>query len=231
MRCVMAATLVTSRLHYKSYDWKSTLGRMPEVTVLSRTQSERRAATVDALLSATIQVLTDGGYAALTTRRVAERAGVSQGAQQHYFPTKNALVDAALHRMVEELATEAAATPLRAVTERDRAAELLDRLWDLHTLPICPAVVELLNAARTDPELAEQVVPSTRAGMAAIQAIAAASLPTYATLPGFTDFIAVAVSTVRGSSTLTAIPGLGDLHPSWPRVRALLMRILDSLAA
>ncbi|MFF0542339.1 TetR/AcrR family transcriptional regulator [Nocardia thailandica] len=199
------------------------------MSTLSRTQSERRAATVDALLTATIQVLIDGGYAALTTRRVAERAGVSQGAQQHYFPTKNALVDAALHRMVEELAAEAVATPLVAETERDRAAELLDRLWDLHNLPICPAVIELLNAARTDTELAEQVVPSTRAGMAAIQSIAAVSLPTYAAVPGFADFIAVAVSTVRGSSTLIAIPGLGDLHPPWPRVRAMLMQVLDGL--
>ncbi|MEV0063463.1 helix-turn-helix domain-containing protein [Nocardia sp. NPDC050718] len=199
---------------------------MPNPT---RTQSQRRAATVDALLDATIQVLTDGGYAALTTRRVAERAGVSQGAQQHYFPTKNALVDAALQRMVDELAAEAVATPLRAETERDRAEELLDRLWDLHNLPIGSAVIELLNAARTDTEIAEQVVPSTRAGLAAIHAIAAAALPTYARAAGFPDAISVAVSTVRGSSTLASIPGLGDVHPPWPQVRDLLMRMLDTL--
>lgn len=195
----------------------------------SRTQPERRAATVEALLRATIQVLTEGGYAALSTRRVAERAGVSQGAQQHYFPTKNALVFAALQRMVEELAADARATPLRAADERERAEELLDRLWDLHTLPVCPAVLELLNAARTDPDLAELVVPVTRAGLLAIHEVAAAALPTYARSPGFPDFVSVAVSTARGSSTLAAIPGFDDLHPAWPRVRALLMGVLDTL--
>ncbi|MFI5500747.1 TetR/AcrR family transcriptional regulator [Nocardia asteroides] len=195
----------------------------------SRTQPERRAATVDALLRATIQVLTDSGYAALSTRRVAEQAGVSQGAQQHYFPTKNALVFAALRRMVEELAADAMATPLRAAEERDRAEELLDSLWELHNLPVTPAILELLNAARTDPDLADEVVPVTRAGLAAIQSVAATTLPTYARASGFPDFVSIAVSTVRGSSTLAAIPGFDDIHPPWPRVRALLMTTLDTL--
>ena len=46
-----------------------------------------------ALLDAAIESLIDDGYAAMTTRRVSERAGVSQGAQQHYYPTKSANQD------------------------------------------------------------------------------------------------------------------------------------------
>jgi AcrR family transcriptional regulator len=48
-----------------------------------RTHAERRETTRLALLDAAVACLMEDGYAALTTRKVAERAGVSQGAQQH----------------------------------------------------------------------------------------------------------------------------------------------------
>src|SRR5256714_14152289 len=68
-----------------------------------RSQADRRAATQAALLDAAIETLVDDGSAALTTRGVSERAGVSQGAQQHYFPTKTALVQAAIGRVAPQL--------------------------------------------------------------------------------------------------------------------------------
>jgi AcrR family transcriptional regulator len=61
------------------------------VTHIRRTQEERRAATRGALLDATIDCLVEYGYHGVTTSRVAERAGVSRGAQVHYFPTKTDL--------------------------------------------------------------------------------------------------------------------------------------------
>ena len=45
-----------------------------------RTHAERRETTRLALLDAAVACLIEDGYAALTTRKVAERAGVSQGA-------------------------------------------------------------------------------------------------------------------------------------------------------
>ena len=69
-----------------------------------RTQAERRAATRAALLQAAIDTLVEEGYAAMTTRRVAERAGVSQGTQMHYFPTKTAFVGEALRHLAERIA-------------------------------------------------------------------------------------------------------------------------------
>ncbi|RMI32709.1 TetR/AcrR family transcriptional regulator [Nocardia stercoris] len=193
----------------------------------SRTQAERRAATIDALLEATIRALSEVGYGALTTRGVAQSAGVSQGAQQHYFPTKSALVTAAMERLIEQLTTRAMATPVRAESERDRALELLDRLWELHTLPICPAVLELYNAARTDAELAQRVSSLTRIGMESIRSVAAQFLPTCAQAPGFADFVDVATSTMRGTVVLTSVPGLADAHPGWPRIRTMLMQLLE----
>jgi AcrR family transcriptional regulator len=66
----------------------------------------RSAASVDAILDATIQVLLRAGREALTTTRVAARAGVSVGTLYQYFPNKNALLQAALRRHLDEV-TEA----------------------------------------------------------------------------------------------------------------------------
>src|SRR5580700_5909513 len=66
----------------------------------------RSAASVDAILEATIQVLLNVGKERLTTTRVALRAGVSVGTLYQYFPNRSALLQAALKRHLAEV-TEA----------------------------------------------------------------------------------------------------------------------------
>jgi len=61
----------------------------------------RSAASVDAILEATIQVLLSVGKERLTTTRVAMRAGVSIGTLYQYFPNKSALLQAALKRHMD----------------------------------------------------------------------------------------------------------------------------------
>jgi AcrR family transcriptional regulator len=55
---------------------------------------ERSKITVEAILTATTQILVDEGYAKATTNRIAERAGVSIGSLYQYFPSKEALLAA-----------------------------------------------------------------------------------------------------------------------------------------
>jgi AcrR family transcriptional regulator len=63
----------------------------------------RSAASVNAILEATIQVLLKIGKERLTTTRVALRAGVSVGTLYQYFPNKSALLQAALKRHLIEV--------------------------------------------------------------------------------------------------------------------------------
>ena len=63
----------------------------------------RSAASVDAILEATIQILLNIGKEQLTTTRVALRAGVSVGTLYQYFPNKSALLQAALKRHLAEV--------------------------------------------------------------------------------------------------------------------------------
>ena len=64
----------------------------------------RSAASVDAIIEATIQVLLQVGKERLTTTKVALRAGVSVGSLYQYFPNKSALLKAALKRHMDEVA-------------------------------------------------------------------------------------------------------------------------------
>jgi AcrR family transcriptional regulator len=66
----------------------------------------RSAASVDAILEATIQVLLNVGKERLTTTRVALRAGVSVGTLYQYFPNKSALLQAALKRHLDFVTEE-----------------------------------------------------------------------------------------------------------------------------
>jgi AcrR family transcriptional regulator len=118
-----------------------------------RTQAERTASTVDALLKATIDCLVDVGYANTTTRLVAERAGVSRGAQTHHFPTKVDLVVAAVGQLFDQQARRFQEAFRLLPADRRTLDQAVSLLWDIVSGPSYPAVLEVTVAGRTDPEL------------------------------------------------------------------------------
>jgi AcrR family transcriptional regulator len=120
-------------------------------------QQERSRATQLRLLDATVECLIEHGWSGTTTTLVAQRAGVSRGAQLHHYPTKRELVLAAVEhlatRRAQEIRAEAAALPIRRLS---RAVELLAAAF---TGPLYEAALEVWVAARTDPALREALVP------------------------------------------------------------------------
>ena len=189
----------------------------------------RDASVSERLLDACIQCMVENGYVATTTRRVAEMAGVSQGAQQHYFPTKSALVEAAMERLFVQIMTDAATVGLDAADERERAEVLIERICCIHSQPIAPAIFELFTVARTDPQLAECTARMTGEGMKAIISLAQNALPTYATKQGFEDFVQTAMAAARGTAITAAIPGADGAYPSWSALQTQLLAALDAL--
>jgi AcrR family transcriptional regulator len=118
-----------------------------------RTQNERRRATQKAIMKAAIEILVEDGYARFSTIRVAERAGVSRGARENYYRTKYDLIEAAWRAALAR-ATEHA----RRLARRASAADSIDRLLsDSQSFFLSRAymaIMELVMAARTDPDLA-----------------------------------------------------------------------------
>ena len=65
--------------------------------------SQKRAKiTVDTILEAAAQVFTELGYAACTTNKIAERAGVSIGSLYQYFPNKDAIIVSLTEKMFRD---------------------------------------------------------------------------------------------------------------------------------
>lgn len=118
-----------------------------------RTQQERSAATQDKLLDATIECIVELGYARTSTTLVCERAGLSRGAQVHHFPTRAALVAAAIERLFTRRHQEFRDS-LQSQPDVDSA---FAELWQLYSGPTLHAWMELLIAARTDEVLREQL--------------------------------------------------------------------------
>ncbi|MGY1803744.1 TetR/AcrR family transcriptional regulator [Blastococcus sp. SYSU D00922] len=132
-------------------------------TPLRRTQAERRAATRDALVRATVESLVELGYAHTTTQEVQRRAGVSRGALTHHFTSKADLVLAAVDHLYEEFSgsvREAAAELPDESVARVRLG--LELVWQRFHGPLFVAAMELWTAARTDPELRAALLPHER---------------------------------------------------------------------
>ena len=111
------------------------------------------------LLDATVECLVEHGWSGTSTTLVSQRAGVSRGALLHHFPTKAALVLAAVEHLSDARRQElrAAAAELPTGTRRTRA--VLEMLATHFTGPVFSAALELWVAARTDDALREAVAP------------------------------------------------------------------------
>jgi TetR/AcrR family transcriptional regulator len=71
--------------------------------VTETAQTPARLAAEEALLDAAERLLVDVGYAGITTRRLAEEAGVNHGLVHYYFGSNESLLVRALERFTERL--------------------------------------------------------------------------------------------------------------------------------
>lgn len=121
-------------------------------------KQDRSRATRQRLLEATIDCLAEMGWAAATVAVVAERAGVSRGAAQHHFPTREDLITAALTYMFDTR-TEQALGPAVTATGRARTEAVVTGLVESYTSPLFKAALQVWTHAAADPVLRERIVP------------------------------------------------------------------------
>jgi len=195
-----------------------------------RTQAERRAATRGALLDAALACLIEEGYASLTTRNVAERAGVSQGTQMHYFPTRALFVAEAVRHVAFKLADELRSTAgARARSERRRLEELLDHVWEIHTGPVFQATIELWVAARTDAEIRAAMSDVVRDVSRLIADWTNDLFPELMSKPRSGELLDMTLATMRGLALLQSVSSHAEVERRWRRARKHLLGLYDNL--
>ena len=121
-------------------------------------QDERSEDTRTRLLEATIESLVAVGYARASTTEIAERAGVSRGAQVYHYSTKAALVVAAVDRLLQRRYQEVQQLFAERLPRAGRPGAAIDLLWRMFEGPSFAAWLEFVVASRTDPELRAAVV-------------------------------------------------------------------------
>ena len=188
-------------------------------------QARRRAETRSALLHATIDCLVEHGYAKTTTGRVADRAGLSRGAQLPYFRSRADLLTAAVAHLAEQ---RIAAFTARIGNKPASLEHCLDALWEGHQPPIFDATLELWVAARTDPELRTHLLAVEREVGNAIAGAAASVLGDLTRRPDFAADLAYALATIRGLALLAVSNGASNrmLAKHWQHARAQLVTLL-----
>lgn len=110
------------------------------------------------MLSATIELLYERGYSGTPTEVVAERAKVSRGALRHHFPTRADLMAEVIAAVYE--GEQRAYEELTLGSKRgSRFGDWPELLWEVLSRPSGVAVLEILQASRSDAELAARVAP------------------------------------------------------------------------
>lgn len=122
--------------------------------VIERPRNARSRRSREALLDAARELITEGGFDALTMAAAAERAGVSRRAAYLHFTTRAELVTALFGRLGE---TEDIAASLQRVWDSPNAVSALGE-WGRHLARIHPRILPVMLAAErarhSDPEAA-----------------------------------------------------------------------------
>jgi AcrR family transcriptional regulator len=123
---------------------------MTFIAALGKQQAKSLRAK-DLIWEATIELLMTNGYSDTSLNQVASMAGFSKGALQHHYPSKEDLIAATLNKLL--------ARPFQPPREQPRSVEqALLIAWNKYiNTPAYRALMEILNAARTQPLLQARI--------------------------------------------------------------------------
>jgi AcrR family transcriptional regulator len=163
-----------------------------------RRQEERSAATRRRVLEATIDCLVERGWAGTTTTLVAERAGVSRGAQLHHFRTKSDLVIAAVEHLTDQRAGELRRIAAAPPPDVDRVAHTIELLASLFTGRLYAAAIEVWVAARSDATLRTALLPVELRFGREVHGLTVALLGADERRPGVRESVQATLDLMRG---------------------------------
>lgn len=159
---------------------------------------ERSRTTRRRLLDAAVECLAELGWSGSTIAIVAQRAGVSRGAAQHHFPTRDEMYTAAIRHVAETRITELRDAVRRLPKGEARTEALVELLVDLYAGPSFRAALQLWVQASTDERLRERVVPlEEHVGWVAHQA-ALDALDAHEDEPGVREIVQATLDLARG---------------------------------
>ncbi|MFI6148264.1 TetR/AcrR family transcriptional regulator [Streptomyces sp. NPDC051109] len=174
------------------------------------------------LLEAAVACLAEQGWAGSTVSVVAERAGVSRGAAQYHFPTREDLFTAAVAYVSEERSAA-----LRDLFQAGPAARpaVVEAIVDLYTGALFRAALQLWVAASNEEQLRPQVTELEARVGRETHRIAVELLGADESVPGVRETVQGLLDMARGLGLANV---LTDDTARRARVVAQWSRILDA---
>ena len=126
---------------------------------LRQPQQDRSRATRLRLLEAALDCLAERGWVRTTVAVVAEHAGVSRGAAQHHFPTREDLFTAALNYIADVRIAEIRRRGADLPSGASHTEAVVDMLVGFYTGQLFRAAVQVWVQAAADDVLQAQLVP------------------------------------------------------------------------
>ncbi|MGP3687740.1 TetR/AcrR family transcriptional regulator [Streptomyces sp. IBSNAI002] len=177
------------------------------------------------LLEAAVSCLAEHGWAGSTVGVVAERAGVSRGAAQHHFRTREDLFTAAVEYVAEERSTALRELFHTGPAARARPA-VVGALVDLYTGTLFRAALQLWVAASNEEQLRPRVTELEARVGRETHRIAVELLGADESVPGVRETVQGLLDMARGLGLANV---LTDDTARRDRVIAQWARILDAV--
>jgi AcrR family transcriptional regulator len=195
-----------------------------------RNRAAQREATRGAILEAAYECIAEEGYANLTTRRVAERAGIAQSTLMHYFPTRDAFLTETVTHIAQRLVEDAVAEiDFAALQSPEHREAVIDQAWREFTSPAALAAAQIWNAAWAEPELAVTVRRLEERLGTIIATTAATLFPGQKDDPRFPAMIDATVAMIRGLLMAIPIAGREAVEARWQAIKPLLLESASAL--
>lgn len=122
-----------------------------------RTQQERSSLTRAALFRAAIELLVERGYVRTTVEDIAQRAGVSRGAVNHHFESRDDFWASALSAIMSQMDLELNFPPLGKLKLERRIDIVLEKYWSVFGGPLFVASLEIRHFGRLDAALGKKI--------------------------------------------------------------------------
>lgn len=201
----------------------------PRAARTRRTQEERSTETRGRLVEAAIRVLDESGYANLTISKVAQSAGLTNGAMQHHFVSRGELLVAVLNALYPalDIPIERIASQSRPI--RQRVSMIVDLFWQIYSRPEYLVIWDIAFGTRSDPTLRAKLQTYQREIAARLPKSLAKVFADVGLSPEDADrTFALVISYLRGLALQTVF-GVDRRHANLDQIKDLASEQIEKL--
>lgn len=196
-----------------------------------RTQEERSARTRRLLIQAAVHVTREFGYSNLTIAKVAERAGLTNGAMQHHFPSREELVIAVIDAVYPVLEIPFGDFGSQGRTIQERVGAFIDLLWQIYSRPEYLVIWDIAFGTRGDAHLNARLNAYQRdISLRIRKQLAAAFADVGLTSRGADQIFSTVISCLRGFA-LQSVFGVDQQRSDLEYVKEIVCEGIERYAA